>query len=164
MKSAIWQCDDIFSRNSWLPRIGGGVKLSTDHFPRITGTRSTFHGHEIPGPTQVSCNQKNFSWLATLLIPPLFPRCLLFTLRALGIASSSPKKRCRRGRKSVRRGFTVKKFLHCALLNVRSPQPNLSTLQHHTVVHILDPWGHLHHWLLASWRQRWWYSFLLIKD
>jgi hypothetical protein len=83
-------------------------------------------------------SEKFFSARYSPLISPLLPRCLLFTVRALGIASRSPTKHCRSGGKSVRRGFTVKKFLHCALLNARSLQRNMSTIQHHIVLHNLD--------------------------
>jgi hypothetical protein len=83
-------------------------------------------------------SEEFFSARYSPLIPPMLPRCLLFTVRALSIASRSPTQRCRRGGKSVRRCFTVKKFLHCALLNARLLQRNMSTTQHHIMFHNLD--------------------------
>ena len=88
-----------------------------------------------------------FSARNSPLVSPLLPFSLLFTVRALGIASRSPTKRCRRSGKSVKRGLTVKKFLQCALINARSIQCNMYIIQQLIVCHNLDVVAITESWL-----------------
>ena len=88
-----------------------------------------------------------FSARNSPLVSSLLPISLLFTVRALGIASRSPTKRCRRSGKSVKRGLTVKKFLQCALINARSIQCNMYIIQQHIVCHNLDVVAITESWL-----------------
>jgi hypothetical protein len=69
------------------------------------------------------------------LIPSLLPSCLLNTVRALSIALRSPPKVAEQVENRRER---VSRLLHCALLNARLLQQNMSIIQHHIVFHNLD--------------------------
>ena len=52
--STIYRASGYFHGRRLL-LFGGGVRRSTEHFPRSTAPRSTLHVHELPGPH--SCSQ-----------------------------------------------------------------------------------------------------------
>ena len=58
--STIYRASGYFHGRRLL-LFGGGVRRSTEHFPRSTAPRSTLHVHELPGPCK-RCNND--------LIPP----------------------------------------------------------------------------------------------
>ena len=83
--------------------------------------------------------QQLLTTIHSMLIPPILPKALLFTIRFHGIARTPPTKRGRRGGKSAQASYSrAKQFLHCSLVNARSLLSRSHIVQHHIIENNLD--------------------------
>ncbi|EFX74950.1 hypothetical protein DAPPUDRAFT_108403 [Daphnia pulex] len=83
--------------------------------------------------------QQLLTTIRSMLIPPILPKALLFTIRFHGIARTPPTKRGRRGGKSAQASYSrAKQFLHCSLVNARSLLSRSHIVQHHIIENNLD--------------------------
>jgi len=83
--------------------------------------------------------QQLLTTIHSMLIPPILPKALLFTIRFHGIARTPQTKRGRRGGKSAQANYSrAKQFLHCSLVNARSLLSRSHIVQHHIIENNLD--------------------------